>query len=349
MEGLTVDKFRFSSPTVYTKIMSQPFLALPRPGTIQTQQLVTIAAPKEADFVSTFGQLLPSASYLSTKYGKAAYYSIPPTSKASNGAKEDPISRVLMVHGVQTCAIGLQPLAKTLSSRFPHAHIVLVDLWGHGLTDAPVTPYEPALFHFLLESLMTHLHWDNAHFIGYSFGGSTVATFASVKRHLVSSLILVAPAGLMRMSQFTPQEQTWLRGDSSVTEQEAQKQVMIWLEDGPLVVPPNWKERVSRGEVVAEAVKEWQMVNHEGHAASVVAVVRDGGVFDMHEGFKRAAGTGVRNFSVLGELDPICSVSDLKDVGFENVVMVNAAGHGVVREQVPEVARYVEEFWKGLA
>lgn len=326
--------------------MAKPFFSLPRPGTVENGEARTIAAPSEADFVSTFGQLLPPASYLQTKYGRAAYYSIPsaqPTADATT-----PIQRVLMVHGVQTCAIGLQPLAKTLSARFPQAHIVLVDLWGHGLTDAPVTPYTPALFHFLLESLLTHLNWSSAHFIGYSFGGSTVATFAASKSHLVSSLTLVAPAGLLRMAQFTPEQQSWFRGDPSISAEEAQNQIIDWLENGPLLVPSDWKERIAKGEMVAQAVKEWQMKNHEGHAASVVAVFRDAGAMDRHEEFKKVKGKGIGNLCVLGENDPVCGVDDLRSVGFENVVVVKGAGHGVVRENVAEVAGYIEQFWKTL-
>lgn len=326
--------------------MSSPFFALPRPETDQRDEIKVIAAPDEADFVATFRQLLPPASYLQTKYGKAAYYSISPTESASTAPRS--IERVLMVHGVQTCAVGLQPLAKALSTRFPHAHIVLVDLWGHGLTDAPITPYTPALFHFLLESLLTHLNWSNAHFIGYSFGGSTVATLAACKPHLVSSLTLVAPAGLLRMTQFTPEQQSWFRSDPSISEEEAQYQIINWLEDGRLLVPDDWKEQVAKGEMVAQAVKEWQMKNHEGHAASVVAVFRDGGAMDRHEEFKKVKGMGIRSLCVLGENDPVCGVADLRSVGFEDVVVVKGAGHGVVRENVAEVADYIEEFWKTL-
>lgn len=324
--------------------MSKSFLAMPRSGTAQAEPLVTIAAPKEADFVSTFGQLLPPASYLLTEYGKVAYYSIPPASPAS----DNPISRVLMVHGAQTCAIGLQPLAKSLSARFPHAQIVLVDLWGHGLTDAPVTQYKPSLFHYLLEALMAQLSWDKAHFIGFSFGGSTIATFAATRPHLISSLVLVAPVGLLCMSDFTIEQQKWFRGETSVPAEEAQKQLMNWLEGGPLIVPADWKEAVANGELVAQAVKDWQMVNHEGHAASVIAFF-DAGAMNMHEEFRKTAAAGLKCLGVLGGADSLCTVSDLEDVGFKNVVAIEGAGHNLVREQVPEVTRFVEEFWRALS
>lgn len=326
--------------------MSTSFVVLPRPGAATDDKRLVIAAPKEEDFTAIFGHLLPQASYLQTEHGRAAYYSILPSKLAS--PNEEVITRVLFVHGVQTCAIGLQPLAKALSSRFPHAHCVLVDLWGHGLTDTPVVPYEPALFHSLIETLLVHLNWENAHFIGYSFGGSTTATFAVAKPHRVASMVLVAPAGLLRAETFSELVQSYVRGGEGVDEEEAQNGIIEWLEDGELVVPSDWKERVGRGEMVAQAVKDWQVKNHRGHAASVVAVFRDGGALNRHAEFAKAAQLGIKYLCVLGELDGVCSAGDLADLGMTNVVVVPQADHGVVRERVPEVAEHIEEFWNKL-
>lgn len=39
---------------------------------------------------------------------------------------------------------------------------------------------------------------------------------------------------------------------------------------GQLNIPADWKQRVEKGEVVAEAVREWQIREHPGHVASVV-------------------------------------------------------------------------------
>lgn len=326
--------------------MSSTMIVLPRPGTEPSAALQPIRAPSQADFVATFGQLLPQASYLQTLHGRAAYYELPASSPATPDTSNT-ISRVLFVHGIQTCAIGLQPLASALSSRFPHAQCVLVDQWGHGLTDTPVIPHEPALFHALLEALMVHLGWKDAHIIGYSFGGATTATFAVSHPERVASMVLVAPAGLLHTSDFSEEQNSHLRGGEGL-EERARAWVLEFLEGGQLVVPANWKERVARGEVVAEAVREWEMKEHEGHAASVVAVFRDGGVFDKDPEFAKAAKSGIPNLSVLGELDDVCSVEKLENVGMRNIAVVPQVGHGVVRERVPEVAGLIEDFWKGL-
>ncbi|KAJ5776514.1 uncharacterized protein N7511_001525 [Penicillium nucicola] len=320
-------------------------LVLPRPGTAKSNQ-PPIQAPSEADFGAAFGNLLPSASYLQTPNGRIAYYELSPSSAAPTDLKQ-PISRVLFVHGVQTPAIGLQPLASALSSRFPYAHCVLVDLWGHGLTETPIAPHEAALFHSLLEDVMVHLEWETAHFVGYSFGGSTTASFAAAYPHRVEAMVLVAPAGLLRSGQFDEVQRSYLRGGDGL-EEDARRWIMEFLEGGQLVVPSDWKERVGRGEVVAEAVRDWEMREHQGHAASVVGIFRDGGVLDKHAEFAEAAKKGIESLCILGELDDLCTVQDLHDVGLRNVSVVPQVGHGVVRQKVPEVAQLIEDFWHRL-
>jgi hypothetical protein len=121
-----------------------------------------------------------------------------------------------------------------------------------------------------------------------------------------------------------------------------------YLEGGPLTVPPDWKDRVQRGEVVAEAVRDWQMKNHKGHLASVVGIFRDGGVLDRHTEFAEAATTGIKSLCILGELDELCRVSDLQQVGMNNFAVVSQVGHGVVRQKVTEVTQLIESCWNEL-
>ncbi|KAL4767041.1 Alpha/Beta hydrolase protein [Aspergillus nidulans var. acristatus] len=322
--------------------MSSNLIVLPRPGQVTTGQ--AISGPSEAAFTRTFGQLLPAASYLHSGNGRIAYYNQPPTTNDPAA----PIRRVLLIHGVQTPAIGLQPLSKELSSRFPSAQCVLVDLWGHGLTDTPFAPHGPALFHQLMEDLMTHLGWRDAHIIGYSFGGSTTATFAAARPDRVSSMVLVAPAGLLCEARFTDEQRGYLRGGDDGLEEAAKDWILEFLEGGRLTVPSNWQERVARGEVVAEAVRDWELKNHPGHQASVVGAFRDGGVLDRHAEFLRAAKGGVPALCVLGETDDICRAEDLYEVGLKNVAVVPGVGHSVVRDRVREVAHLIDTFWRGL-
>ena len=329
-------------------------VVIPRPGTAITNdaQPSPIRAPTEAEMTKEFGNLLPQASYLNTTHGRAAYYVYPPT---QSPPASQPPPRILMVHGVQTPALGLQPLATALRARFPAAHIALVDLWGHGLTETPIVPHEASLFHGLLDAVLAELKWQEpVRLIGFSFGGSLAAGYAALQPQRVESVVFVAPAGLMSFSRF-PEAARKRYGltDSAdnVDEEGALDFVIEFLEGSKLVVPVDWKDRVDRGEVVAEAVRDWEMKVHPGHAGSVVAIFRDGGCFDNHSAFKTLVQTlGVEKcLGVLGELDEVCNKQDLLGVGFSNIDVVPQVGHAVVRERVTEVATSIEDFWRTLA
>ncbi|GKU05862.1 dihydrolipoyllysine-residue acetyltransferase component of acetoin cleaving system [Fusarium langsethiae] len=314
-------------------------LVLPRPGA-ETAPQEPIPGPSEESFIKAFGALLPPAKFLRTAHGKVAYYETLPTA-----SERQPIDRVLFIHGVQTPALGMLPLTRALEKSFPHAHLVLVDLWGHGLSDTPILPHEPSLFHRLIDDLLDHLQWSSAHLVGFSFGGATTTSYVVARPARVKSFTLVAPAGLLRSSDFTLGQQSHLRGDD---EQAAKKWVLEFLEGGDLVVPKGWEDRVAKGEIVAEAVRHWQMQEHSGHLASVVAIFRDGGVMDSHVQFSKVSQLGIPNLAVLGELDDLVSAQQLKDHGFNNVFVVSRAGHGVVRDRVYEVAALIRDFWNRL-
>lgn len=317
-------------------------ITIPRPGTKVSSSVDSIPGPSEESFTATFGKLLPTAEYLSTSYGKIAYYTYTPTTTSPSSS---PVQRVLFLHGVQTPALGLQPLAKTLHTRVPGAEYVLVDLWGHGLSCTPVTPHTPSLFHHLIDSLLTHLHWETCHLLGYSFGGSTAISYVSssdTRAERIKSVSLIAPAGLWKCPDLD--EDKLFNSDLEM----ARSHVLELLEGGPLVVPSDWRTRISNGEVVAEKIREWQMESHKGHVASVVAIVRDGGVFGQQDAFESAVKTQIPVLAVLGETDDVVFEKDLRDVGVQNVVVIKDVGHGVVRQKVPEVAKYIEYFWNGL-
>lgn len=341
----------------------QSLVVLPRPGDPNTcidgqPPPPPIPAPAEARMTSTFGDnLLPPAAYITTPHGRAAYYAYPPLAAAPTTGTDtdtDDSMRVLLVHGVQTPALGLHPLASALRAALPTARVATFDHWGHGLSDTPVVPHAPALFHDLVDRVLAALGWPGAHLVGYSFGGTTVAGYAASGRGArVESVVLVAPAGLLRAAEFPDEvRERYLLGRGGDGDEERERGARDWvldfLEGGELVVPADWRERVARGEVVAEAVKDWEMREHRGHLASVVALFRDGGVLDNHAAFAKTAESGVRSLVVLGELDDICSVQDLEGVGMKNVVVVPGAGHAVVRERVPEVSRHIVDFWKSL-
>jgi pimeloyl-ACP methyl ester carboxylesterase len=238
--------------------------------------------------------------------------------------------------------------------------MVLLDLWGHGLSDTPVLPHEGALFHRLIDNLLAHLGWladgggggGGVGIVGFSFGAVlTMGYLASLdpeRRGAIQSYALVAPAGLVRKSWFTPAQRAYLSLECAPEDEaKAAAWVESVLEGGERRVPEDWQDRVSRGQIVAEALREWQVKHHAGHPASVTAIFRDGEVTDNDELFVRAKETGVPSLVVLGADDDLSTEKEIRDFGFD-VRVVKEAGHGVVRDRAGEVAECIAEFWRGL-
>ncbi len=310
-------------------------ITLPRPLLINNAS--SIPAPPESSFTSAFGSLLPPAQFLPSAWGTTAFYSLPAPSPQTHSR------RTILIHGVGTPALGLLPLAKRLH---PRAHVVLYDLWGHGLSSTPLTAHVPALFHTQLLHLLAHLRWDTADLVGYSFGGSVAATFAAHHPELVESVVLVAPGGFLRKTGITEEQRAFLRGGPGI-EDQACAWILDMVNGGPLVVPPDWRERVSRGELVPPAIQIWERSEHQGHIPSVVSMLRDGGVFEMNTEFEKVANNGkTKGLAVLGEVDEIVNELDMRTAGWKDILVVPETGHGVVREKVEQVAEAIVEFWK---
>lgn len=161
----------------------------------------------------------------------------------------------------------------------------------------------------------------------------------------MQSFTLVAPAGLIPRSRFDDVGLAHLKGGG---DEVASAKFIINDVLGGIDVPQGWEERVKNGEVVPMAIKDWEMREHKGHTASVVAILRDGGVLENDEVFKEAAKSGVPNLVVLGEEDDVCSKKQLEELGFGHVEVIPSVGHEVVRQKAKEVAGYVAEFWRGL-
>ncbi|KAI1158259.1 alpha/beta-hydrolase [Nemania serpens] len=296
-----------------------------------------IAAPSYESFTSRFGDAFPKPSFLESDLGTTALYELPPPSGRAN-------RRVLMLHGLNTPALGLLPLARQLQALDPDAHVVFFDLWGHGLSSTPLVAHTPHIFHFQILQAMGFIQWPSAHMLGYSFGASILTKFALYNPRVVLSAALLAPAGLVRKDLFDEGLRDLL-DDSTGRESEAIDRVLSLLEGGPLVVPTDWQERTKRGEVIAEALREWESREHAGYPHSVLSMFREDNVYGCEEYFRKFAQLPLKKIAVLGELDGVCSKDQLIDLGFDNVEVVLQRDHGVVRSAPEEVARIVYGLW----
>jgi len=139
--------------------------------------------------------VLPGARDVDTPYGSIRAYEFGP----EEGRK------VLLVHGISTPAIALGAVAQALVDK-GGCRVMLFDLFGRGYSDNPSdVPHDIRLFstQILLVLTSSPLAWTGKGsgkftLIGYSLGGGISATFTSYFPDLVDSLILFAPAGLVR-------------------------------------------------------------------------------------------------------------------------------------------------------
>ncbi|KAI0404261.1 Alpha/Beta hydrolase protein [Xylaria palmicola] len=134
----------------------------------------------------------PGARDVVTPYGNIRVYEFGP----ETGRK------ILLIHGISTSCMTLSDIANPLVER--GCRVLMFDLFGRGYSDAPGDlPYDTRLFvsQILLVLASSPLAWTgNGAFglVGYSLGGAIAVNFAATFPHMVESLVLLSPAGLIR-------------------------------------------------------------------------------------------------------------------------------------------------------
>ncbi len=98
---------------------------------------------------------------------------------------------MVLVHGLQDLALGLQPIAETFRDRY---HVVAFDLRGHGDSDKPGVY---ALPHFLadLHAVLAQLEVARPILIGHSLGGQIVCHYAAAFPEVPSRVVNVEGLG----------------------------------------------------------------------------------------------------------------------------------------------------------
>lgn len=116
--------------------------------------------------------------------------------------------KVVLVHGISNPCVALGAVAHGLVDK--GCRVILFDLPGKGYSSTPVaTPHSARLYttSILLALTSSPVSWTGngsaISLIGYSLGGGIVANFTSYFPSLVSSLVLLAPAGLVREDRVT--------------------------------------------------------------------------------------------------------------------------------------------------
>ncbi|KAK4156863.1 Alpha/Beta hydrolase protein [Chaetomidium leptoderma] len=275
----------------------------------------------------------PGARDVETPYGSIRVYEWGPLTG----------DKVVFVHGISTSCITLTKLANALVEE-KGCRVLLFDLFGRGFSDNPSDlPHDDRLYTTqLLLALASSpdLSWTGPQafrLVGYSLGGGIAVHFAAAFPHLVSSLVLLAPAGLIRPESFgaltravftsglvPPRVLAWITrhrlkkpirssgkrggGTTSLTTKTKPDPVTASLtETAPLLTttptasePPNALEQR-----VLRAV-HWQLAHHPGFVAAFMSCIRHAPMVGQHGAWAKLADRPPGTTTIiLGEADEI--------------------------------------------
>ncbi|PWY78489.1 alpha/beta-hydrolase [Aspergillus sclerotioniger CBS 115572] len=296
---LAVTGASFTLGLLFRSLLSDPQLETtvldsPRKNILSVSDAVSREHPLPTD-------VLPGARDVSTPYGSMRVYEW--------GPEDGP--KILLVHGITTPCIALGGLAHALADR--GCRVMLFDLFGRGYSDCPSDiPQDDRLFttQILLALSSSALSWTGAGsdrfcLVGYSLGGGIAASFASYFPQLLSSLVLLAPAGLIRDSQISFQSRL-LYSRGLVPERVLGFLVGRRLRAGPLTSPKPKSKTISAEDALAEelptqgaaevqrlsrtyphvnvpnAVK-WQVGEHAGFVHAFMSSMRHGPILQQRQ------------------------------------------------------------------
>lgn len=103
---------------------------------------------------------------------------------------------VVAVHGLTTPSLVWDVIAKGLG-RIGY-RVLVYDLFGRGLSDAPKGRQDASYFLQQLDDLLKDQGLsEDITFMGYSMGGAIVTAYAATNPHMVARVILIASSGLV--------------------------------------------------------------------------------------------------------------------------------------------------------
>ncbi|WYZ34935.1 hypothetical protein EsH8_I_001211 [Colletotrichum jinshuiense] len=312
----------------------------------------------------------PGARDVDTPYGSIRVYEW--------GSTTGP--KVVLIHGISTSCMTLGPIAHNLAAR--GCRVMLFDLFGRGFTDGVGDlPHDSRLYttQVLLALASSPLPWSgngSVRVVGYSLGGAIAASFAASFPHMVESLVLLAPAGLISANNFgTAARVTFQSGLvperilAAVTRKRLQKPLAgkrpnkIADEDDPAekfvdvaAAEVSGPDGDGADVPVERRVREyvpWMVAHHEGFVPAFMSCVRWAPLSGQHDTW-RALGQRKKGTTavLIGRADEVIDVEDYEKDGLpllggdENVLWkVLPGGHDFVMTKTEHIMRELDAFW----
>ncbi|UNI14454.1 hypothetical protein JDV02_001083 [Purpureocillium takamizusanense] len=313
----------------------------------------------------------PGARDVDTPYGSVRVYEFGP----EDGEK------VLFVHGISTSCITLARLARALADR--GCRVMLYDLFGRGFSDGVGDlPHDERLYssQMLCVLASSPLAWTGHgafRLVGYSLGGGIAVHFANAFPRLVSSLVLLAPAGLIRPESFGALTRFVFSSGAvperilaRITQQRLQRPIAASrlsknaavaavavtaaaAEATDLHSSGGGKHTASPLEDRVLDYVRWMVVHHEGFVPAFMSCIRFAPLTDQHDAWRRLAARAPGSTAVfLAEADEIIDVDDYTRDGLtlaggsDNVVWrVLPGSHDFVMTHVDEIMKELDALW----
>lgn len=104
---------------------------------------------------------------------------------------------MILIHGLGASAERWTAVIPEFARKY---RVIVPDLVGFGQSDKPPVDYTPAFFTDFVAKFIEGMRVRDCILVGSSLGGQIAVDFAAARQDLVSSLILVSPAGIMKHS-----------------------------------------------------------------------------------------------------------------------------------------------------
>ncbi|KAI9774125.1 MAG: hypothetical protein M1840_005218 [Geoglossum simile] len=350
---------------------------IPSPRTTLLPRL----SPSEIAALPYRPDMLPGGRWVDSPYGIIKVYEW----GSEHGKK------VLLLHGISNPSPVLGGLASGLVGR--GCRVMLIDLWGRGYSDSPADlVHDTRLYttEILLAITSSNLSWTGAasggfSIIGYSLGGGIAASFTSYFPRLVSSLVLLAPCGLLKPEKVTYSTRFF---PESVLQYFAGRQLRNYKVSA--VVPGDLDDQrdgtgdagvavsdvpgisTSAPNVSIPDVVAWQLEHHQAFLHSFMSCVRHAPTTNQHSDWRRLGNRltaqnaasaadpeiqrdgleGGKVLVIVGQTDPIITEEDLRPDAIEalggpqNVdFRIARGGHEFPINNPKSTVSSIAEFW----
>lgn len=278
------------------------------------------------------------------------------------------------IHGLNGSRLLFSDLIRVVEVHYSHQiPLLVIDLFGHGLSACPNRPYTLSLFVDQLESLLTYLQLSSntsskkINIIGFSLGGAIAVGFAAKHPDLIEKLCLIAPAGFVPFKNTSGNNSEDVERGGGIS---PNVKYVKWIPSFllALLMRTMFKSAFSRPqpqlpENVPSFIQEehrkqterliWQSFVKKGTFDATISIVKKFPLFNMEKEFKAVSATRVgRETPVLliwGTQDrviPMNTCAPKIKSFFRNSYLfkVDDAGHVVLNEQPTVVISAILSF-----